>query len=100
MKKITLLFVFLFVSIGVFPQSNKLDKKMENAYELVEKGKIKDAGEYMEKLLEDNPEYGKGWDYLAKIRYKEYQDSKKTDDLFKNLTVTTKDKNGKEIKGD
>ncbi|MCE3229751.1 MAG: hypothetical protein K0S32_4302 [Bacteroidetes bacterium] len=95
MKKNFLLIALLLVSMCVFSQSNKLDKKMEKAYGLVDKGKIKEAGEYMDELLEENPEFGKGWDYLSKIRYKEYDDAKKSDDLFKNLTVTTKSKDGK-----
>ncbi|MBA3663765.1 MAG: tetratricopeptide repeat protein [Bacteroidetes bacterium] len=96
MKKLHSFIFVLFVSQALHSQSNKLDKKLEKTYELVEKGKLKEADEHTEKILSANPEYGKGWDLLAKIRYKEYQDSKASDNLLKNMTVTTKDKNGKQ----
>jgi tetratricopeptide (TPR) repeat protein len=100
MNKITFIFSLLFLTAsGLSAQSNKLDKKMEKAYNLVDAGKIHDADEYLEKLLNENPGYGPGWDYLIKVRYKEFLDSKKTDVLFKgNVTVTTKTKDGKDVK--
>ncbi|MCC6372219.1 MAG: tetratricopeptide repeat protein [Bacteroidia bacterium] len=100
MKITKLLGVLLFVlSLNLAAQSNKLDKKMQKVYDLVDKDKIKEAGEKLEELLNENPEYGQGWDYLSKIRYKEYKDAKLADNLFNGkVTITTKDKNGKEIK--
>jgi len=81
-------------------QSNALDKKIEKAKELIKKDKIEDAEKYLVKVLDENPEFGDGWDLLSKIHYKQYKDAKVTDNLFTNLTVTTKDKDGKEIKND
>lgn len=96
-KTLSVICLILIQSIHVFSQSNPIDKKMEKVYNLVEKGKYKDASEQLEKLLEDYPEFGKGWDYLSKLRYKEYTDAKKTDLIFSgNVKVTTKDKDGKE----
>lgn len=102
MKKITaLLIIAFFFHATIVAQNNKLDKKMEKAYNLVEKNKIEDAEKYMVKLLDENPNYGDGWDYLAKIRYKQYRDSKAIDNLFGgNIVVTTKDKDGKEVKAE
>ena len=99
MKKNILLAVFVCIqTLSGIAQSNPLDKKMEKVYNLVEKAKYKDASEYLEKILENNPEYGKGWDYLSKLRYKEYKDAKATDGIFSgNITVTTKEK-GKDKK--
>ncbi len=99
MKKHILLLGFMFTAFGLMAQSNKLDKKMEKAQDLVDKGKYNDADEYVVKILNDHPEYGSGWDYLRMIRYKEYKDSKQSDNLFSNITVTTKDKDGKDVKG-
>jgi tetratricopeptide (TPR) repeat protein len=101
MKKTLLLIAAICIqAITLFSQSNPLDKKLEKVYALADKEKYKDATEYLEKLLEENPEYGKGWDVLLKLRYKDYQDSKATDGLFNNLSITTKDKNGKKTEND
>ena len=101
MKKTFLLIAAVCIqTVALFSQSNPLDKKMEKVYALVEKEKYKDATENLEKLLEDNPEYGKGWDFLLKLRYKDYQDSKATDGMFNNISVTTKDKKGKKAEND
>ncbi len=100
LNKITILFLLLFFFTGkTNAQTGKNDKKLDNVYDLLEKGKTKEADEYLEKILQESPEFGKGWDVLAKIRLKEYEDSKGTENIFKNLTVTTKDKKGKEVKG-
>ncbi len=99
MKKLLILFLLMAINGSlIYAQSNKLDKKLEAIYELVEKQKYSDADEKLEKLLDEYPDYGKGWDYLCSIRYKDYQDAKQTDNLFGNLTITTKDKNGKDVK--
>jgi tetratricopeptide (TPR) repeat protein len=102
MKKTLLLIAAICIqAISLFSQSNPLDKKMEKVYALVEKEKYKDATENLEKLLEDNPEFGKGWDFLSKLRYKDYEDSKLIDGLFSGkMTVTTKDKDGKKTDND
>jgi tetratricopeptide (TPR) repeat protein len=102
MNKITFIFSLLFLTAsGLSAQSNKLDKKMEKAYTLVKDGKYEDADKYLEKLLDENPEYGAGWDYLIQVRYKEYVDSKKADGIFSgNVTVTTKTKDGKAVKAE
>lgn len=100
MRKIFNVIIILSISCAtLFAQNEKLDKKMEKAYNLVEKDKIEDAEKYMVKLLEDYPQYGTGWDYLGKIRYKQYRDAKNYDNLFGgNVVVTTKDKDGNEVK--
>lgn len=101
--KLFFLFVILIIVDGshVFSQSNPLDKKIDKIYSLVEKSKYKEADEQLEKLLEENPEFGNGWDYLAKLRYKEYKDLKATDGIFSGkISVTTTDKNNKTIEND
>jgi tetratricopeptide (TPR) repeat protein len=101
MKKLLLsLSLVITTSVISFGQTNPLEKKLNKAKDLVEKEKFDDADKYLEKVLADNPEYGDGWDYLAKIRYKLYKDAKQSDNLFNNMTITTKDKDGKEIKDD
>lgn len=100
-KSILLTFCFCTSFSIVFGQSNQLDKKMEKAYSLVNKGEFEKADKYVEALLEENPDYGQGWDYLGKIRYKRYKDSKSADNLFGgNIVVTTKDKDGNVVKGE
>src|ERR1035437_33599 len=99
MKKTFLLFItFCFSVTFSMAQTNKLDKKLEKANELVTDNKLDDAEKYVENILEKNPEYGSGWDLLAKILYMQYKSSKQMDNLFGNISVTTKDKNGKEVK--
>jgi len=101
MKKLLFLLSFFMLSYStIVGQSNALDKKIEKAKELIKKDKIEDAEKYLVKVLDENPEFGDGWDLLSKIHYKQYKDAKVTDNLFTNLTVTTKDKDGKEIKND
>jgi tetratricopeptide (TPR) repeat protein len=101
MKKIFLTLVFFsFTTYLVCAQSNPLDKKLEKAKDLVSKGKIEKADEFLVDLLKEHPDYGDGWDYLVKLRYKEFEDSKKSDNLFANLTVTTKDKQGNLVNND
>lgn len=100
--KILYALVILFAGSALaLAQSNPLEKKMKKAYALVEKEKYEEAGKCVEDILEDDPKYGDGWDYLVKIRYKQYSDSKKMDVLTKgNIVVTTKDENGKEVKAE
>lgn len=101
MKKLLLLLSIVLLSCAfVNAQSNPLEKKLDKAKELVKKDKINDAEDYLVKVLDENPEFGDGWDYLSKIMYKKYKDAKQTDNMFNNMTITTKDKDGKEIKND
>ena len=92
--------IIIFFNSAAVGQSNPLDKKLDKAKELIKKDKIEDAEKYLVKVLDENPEYGDGWDLLSKIHYKQYKDAKVSDNLFNNLTVTTKDKDGNEIKDD
>ena len=81
-------------------QSNPLDAKLQRAAEQYNDGKKEEAEKAIEKITSNNPEYGDGWDMLAKIRYNDYEEAKKTDalDLFSGkIAVTTKDKNGKDV---
>jgi tetratricopeptide (TPR) repeat protein len=101
MKSIYLSLLFCcFSHCLLLAQSNPLDKKLEKAKELVNKGKVEKADEFLVDLLKEHPDYGDGWDYLVKLRYEAYEDSKKSDNLFANLTITTTDKQGKAIKND
>ncbi|HYV95193.1 MAG TPA: tetratricopeptide repeat protein [Chitinophagales bacterium] len=102
MNKIISIVLTLSISISVaFAQSNKLDKKLDKAHSLADNGKTDEADEYLVKVLRENPEYGAGWDYLCDLRYQEYQSSKMMDQLLGGaMTVTTKDKDGNEVKDD
>jgi len=102
MKKyfLSLICIISFYSVSL-SQTNELDKKLEKVYYLADKGKLDDADEYLVKVLEKNPGYGKGWDLLATIRRKAYNNSKLSDNaLGGNFIITTKDKNGKEVKSE
>lgn len=100
MTRISLFLIFLLSGLTGFSQTNELEKKLEKAYELAKKDKLDEAEEYLEKLLSKEPSFGDGWDLLAKIRYKRYQSSKSMDGLFSGMTITTKDKDGNEVKND
>lgn len=96
MKKISIITLILFTIINtVNSQSNALEKKLEKAYKYCQREKYKDAEEYLLDLLDENPQYGDGWDLLGKIRYQLYREEKKNDNIFSNITVTTKDSTGK-----
>lgn len=69
---------------------------MESVYKLLDQKKYKDADESLEKLLTEYPDFGKGWDVLSRLRFKEYKDAKAMDGIFSQLTVTTETKKGKE----
>ncbi len=101
MKHLVILLSIIVSSVTIcYSQSNPLDKKLDKAKELVQKDKLSDAETYLEKVLVENPEFGDAWVLLSKIRYKQYKDAKANDNLFSNMVITTKDKDGKEIKND
>ncbi len=102
MKKHSLIILILMlIALQSNSQSNKLEKKLEKAYKYCEREKYEDAEEYLLELIDENPEYGDGWDLLAKVRYQLYKDMKKSDNLFSNITITTKDSSGdNDIKND
>lgn len=101
MKRTLAFLIIFFPVVAGLAQSNPLDKKLEKAYSLANDGKITEADKYVTELLEKNPDYGTGWDLLAKIRYKEYKDAKLSDNLLSgNITVTTTGKDGKEVKSE
>ena len=101
MKKTLLLLSILVLSFTfATAQSNPLDKKLDKVKDLIKKEKYEDAETYLVKVLDENPGFGDGWDLLSKLRYKSYKDAKATDNLFNNMTITTKDKDGNEIKDD
>jgi tetratricopeptide (TPR) repeat protein len=98
MKKTILLYsALLLLPTILFSQSSTLDKQLNKAKELVKQNKLDNADKYLVNLLEDNPAFGEGWDLLAEVRYREYKESEKTPNVFGNMTITTKDENGKEI---
>lgn len=100
-KQLLLIYILMFLTSILYSQSSNLEKKLSKAYKYCDKGKYEDADEYMVDLLNENPQYGDGWDLLGKIRYQLYVNSKKSDNLFGNISVTTKDSTGtKEIKND
>jgi tetratricopeptide (TPR) repeat protein len=96
-----ILALFLSCSSLLFSQSNPLEKSLEKAQELIAKQKLEEAEKQITKLLDKNPGYGSAWDLLAKVKYMEYEESKKYDLLLNgNIKVTTKDKDGKEVTSD
>ncbi|MEI8202031.1 MAG: tetratricopeptide repeat protein [Bacteroidota bacterium] len=100
-NRFILLALSILLSYSVYSQSNKLDKKLEKAYSYIKKDKLDDAADYLDDLLKDNPDYGEGWDLLIKVRVKQYDKAQKTDVFMQgNFTITTKDKDGKEVKAE
>lgn len=103
MRLLPVLFLLILLPQLATAQSNELDKKLERAKQIASKEGIKDADEYLVKLLRKDPDYGAGWDLLAKIRYQQYENSKSLDGMLGNLNVTmtpenVKDEKGKKIK--
>lgn len=89
------LFVFhLFFMQWGFTQDRVPLRKLQQVATLASKGKLEKAGQKMEKLLHKYPHDGQGWNYLFKIRYMEWEESKQSDGLFKNFTIQVKDSTG------
>jgi tetratricopeptide (TPR) repeat protein len=78
-----------------FSQSNRLEEKLEKAQEMIQQDKLSDAEKYVEKIVTENPDFGKGWDKLAEIRFALYKQAKETNLDFGNLKVTVQTKDGK-----
>ncbi len=103
MFNVSRVFVFLcltILSFGAAAQSNPLDKMLVKGQELLNDGKFDDAEKYVVGLLKTNPDYGDGWDLLAAITYKQYEQSKALSiSLSGGFSVEAKDENGKKVKG-
>ncbi len=101
-KKISLIINLILISIVSYSQTNPAETKLEKIYELIDKNKIDNAEKQLVELLEKYPSYGKGWDLLSKIKYYNYEKAKELPDLFGdgNISITTKDEDGNEIKND
>jgi len=89
--------IFLFLTLQADGQTNPLDRKLERAQTLFKQQKLSDADDYLQKLMDENPEYGDGWDLWMQVRYGLYEEAKQTDNIFSNITVTTKDSKGKNV---
>lgn len=102
MKRNLSVLVLLLAFFSGMAQTNKLDKDLDKASDLVNQGKYDDADKYLVKLLAKNPGFGKGWDMLVVVRYKEYQQAKNEPDPFGGkVTVTVTGKKGNDtIKND
>lgn len=84
--------LFLCASSRSAAQSNPLDKKLQKAQEMVDNDKLDDAEKYMEKVLDENPDWADGWDALASVRYMQYKNAKPLQ-----INLTTKDSTGKDV---
>lgn len=97
-KLVLIVFCILFICPGSFGQTNQLDKKLETASEMLNDNKADDAEKYVLKILDDNPDYGDGWDLLGMIRYQQYLNSKSTEGITANFTISSKDEKGNDVK--
>lgn len=68
-------------------QPGDIEKRVKKINKYVKNNKIDKASEMLEDLLDDYPGYGNGWDLLSRIRYFEWEESKKNN-LFGNITVS------------
>lgn len=100
-KKIVYSILFCLLSSFIFAQTNPAETKLEKIYALIDKNKIKPAEEQLEDLLEKYPSFGKAWDLLAKIKYYNYEQSKKLPNIFQgNISVTTTDEDGNKVEAE
>lgn len=65
----------LILSHSLFAQTNKFEKRMEKVYDLLEKNNVEKADEELSEVLDDFPDYGKGWDLLTKIKKHQYENA-------------------------
>lgn len=98
-RALSIVFTFLLIT-KLVAQTNPAEEKFKKVIQLVEKNKIENAEKQLTKLLDQYSHFGKGWDLLGKIKYYNYTEAKKLPNFFDNVTFTTKDENGNEIKND
>ena len=85
---------------SVLSQNKEIEKKFIKADKLYSKNKSEQAEKVLQSLCEKYPYSGKVWDKLINMQLNIYQDKKKYDNIFSNMTITTKDKNGNEVQND
>ncbi|KAA3643672.1 MAG: tetratricopeptide repeat protein [Bacteroidetes bacterium] len=99
--KSLLILVALFLSYNFgYSQSHPAEVKLEKVNALLKKNKIDAADKKLVLLLEEYPSYGYAWDLLAKIRYYQYNESKKIPNIFDNVSIETTDSSGNKIEND
>ena len=89
--------MFNHFSLSAGDRKTDIANKMEKVEKLEGKEKYDDAEEVLVDLLDKYSDYGKAWDKLAEIREKQYQLAKRTSNIFSNITITRKDKNGNDV---
>lgn len=103
MKKIqsTFLMALLLVYANtIAAQNSDVDKKISKAEKLIESGKAEEAEELMMSVVAKYPDAYKAWNTLTTAQMYVYDQKKEQDKLLGNMTITTKDKDGNEIKDD
>ena len=102
MKKTISTFILVLASGTIlFSQiPDKAIKKREKAKEKFADGKYEDAEEILLPLVKEYDYSGTCWDVLCQVKYAQYLKAKKEGNLFGNMTVTVKGKDGKESKDD
>ncbi len=92
----------IFFEVNLFAQNSEtpVDKKIAKVNQLIDANKLDDAEKKMWQLVKEYPEEGKVWEAMATLHYTKYLASKKDDNLFNNISVTTKDKDGNNIEND
>lgn len=78
-KRIILHLAILFMPLLGFSQNEDIEKRMDKVNTLISKNKVDKAAEKLEDILDDYSTYGAGWDLLSKIRYSQWDRSKKND---------------------
>lgn len=74
-------------------------KKFRKIELIAAEGDLEKAEKQLEKLLLKYPHDGAGWDLLVNLRYKAWEDSKKSDLFFQKITIQVKDSTGKTKEG-
>ena len=90
--------MLILMQSSLFAQTNPAEVKLEKVYKLLKKDKVDDAEERLIGILKEYASFGKGWDLLSEIRSFQHKQSKSEPNLFGNISITTKDEDGNEIK--
>lgn len=93
------LFLFLIFCPPLFAGEVIPPKKLRQIELTASEGNLEKAQLQLEKLLLKYPQDGKGWDLLTNLRYKEWEDSKKSELFFQKITIQVNDSTGKKKEG-
>jgi len=100
---VILLMLFFLTAINVKGQNTseaEAEKKFAKAGKLFDNGKPEEAEKILLEIADEFPYSPAVWNKLVQVQMYVYETKKSSDNLFKNLSFTVTDKDGKDLKND